>query len=229
MGKMIKKTTNRPPRAKRESDKNYNVRRRLKRRAASLRKDGRIREAQHLEEQAAQTYAVRVKGENKRTRLEYVKSKIAEAKATLSAFLRSEEKRKFELSNETRQAPSPRQREKKQTPRRDNSLSNILAQIDASLEKQTQPEIDLNSLTPVENEKRGALTTEERAVLYGALRDEWLGVPREYRQDLLLKKYGVESEEELFSLLEDRLLQYEKKREAWEIPLEEKYKLFAAI
>ena len=227
---MVKKSSPKPPRAKRESDEVYNVRRRLKRRAASLRKQGRTFEAQHLEAQAAQTYAHKSKSEGSaRARLEYARDKIAQARSTLYAFLRREEKRQFERSNGSRQPREPEKEKSTHLPKRGKTLSQQMREIDELLSEQERGDVSALDLQETKFERRGALTTEERAVLYGALRDEWLGVPREYRQDLILKKYGAESEEELFSMLEERLAQYEEEREVWMIPLEEKYKLFAGI
>lgn len=227
---MVKKSAPKAPRAKTSADEVYNIRRRLKRRAASLRKQGRAGEASKLEAQAQRTYATKAEGET-RARLANVQKQVQAAKNALSSFLRAEERRQFDRMNETRR-PEPRAQQAEQR-QRGESISETFKRMSERERARYSREMERGSdiieeQMPAET-ARQALTTEERAILYGALRDEWIGAPRDIRQGIILDKYGAASEEELFEMLEERLAAYEEEREIWEIPLEEKYKAFAAM
>lgn len=214
------------PRKRKASDDVWNLRRRLLRRAKTQRKHGNLEEAARLEELAQKTRAVKKEGET-RARLANVRGAIEAARQAINAIVRHEKRDKSRRmqdrgAGETRAEELGKLRESRMPPKDEQrELVRRARNLD-------EPEGPTERVTPDElpdasEQKRGELTKEERAALYGALRNDWLGLPRSKRQAHILAEYDAESEEELFSMLEGRIEEYLKRTDVHTMSLETKY------
>lgn len=220
------------PRQRKASDDVWNLRRRLMRRAKTQRKNGNLAEAARLEELAQKTRAVKKEGET-RARLANVREAIESARQAINSLVRREKRDKSRRmqdrgAGETRAEELGKIQERRMPPKDEQrELVRRARNLD-------EPEGPTERVTPDQlaepsEEKRGELTKEERAALYGATRNDWLGIPRKYRQSYLLNEYKVETEEELFSMLEARIEKYLKRTDVHTMNLETKYQSLVQV
>ena len=220
------------PRKHKDSDDVWNLRRRLMRRAKTQRKNGNLAEAARLEELAQKTQAVKKPGET-RARLDNVRDAIEAARQAINSLVRREKREKSRRmqdrgAGETRAEELGKIQERRMPPKDEQrELVRRARNVD-------EPEGPTERVTPDQlgepsEGKRGELTKEERAALYGATRNDWLGIPRKYRQSYLLNEYKVETEEELFSMLEARIEKYLKRTDVHTMNLETKYQSLVQV
>lgn len=233
-----RKATAPEPRRKTVGDEIYNLRRRLKRRAARERERGRTMIADRLEAMAAKTYAQKGQTGNVK-RLENVRENIDAARETLISYLRTEfraeqaQKRARERQatierwrSEGINVPkTPReQAEEKRPSRRDDF--NMKGPEDSGAQlTDTEPEQD-EGVRWANGRIEDNLSRAEAQALFAYTRGIWQGAPRAEREEIIMKHFQASSIEEVFARTLGRFEATDAEGELIELAEEERYQYY---
>lgn len=196
------KTAERVSRQKTYADEVYNLRRRLKRRAAAEARKGNDHMAAKLREQAARTYAQKATAGEPRKRLSSVAVEIAAAREGLIKYLRTTQEREATIrESRERTARAIREYNAKgaNIPLKDEANAK---RMNEKLKKRIAREKE-RAREREENEEElkipDELTKAEAAGLFAATADLWAGRPRQGREEIVLGYFGADSLEEAYA------------------------------
>lgn len=231
-----RKATPPEPRRKTSADEIYNLRRRLKRRAARERERGRDMIAERLEAQAAKTYA-RLGESGNVKRLANARENIDAARDTLISYLRTEFRaEQAQKRSRERQATierwraeginvpkTPREQAEEKRPSKRDDFNMKGPDDSGALLTDEEPE---SGVRWANGRIEDSLSRAEAQALFAYTRGIWQGAPRAEREEIVMKHFQASSIEEVFARTLGRIEATDAEGELIELAEEERYQFY---